>query len=294
MSQALRVDDLNLVRAILKHRSIGAAARELLVSQPAASQRLAAIERRIGTRLFERDTTGVRPTAAGQELAAQAERILDQLESLPERTLAAAGATTLSIGSIASLAGIVFSALDAALGDTLVQPQVDHGPAMIEHVQEGVLDAAFLTIASQTALPRGLAVTDLLKSELVLLLPAGVASPTGHRQPHAGREVVHCTLDLSSGVVHRKLAELGARPRSAATAEAAVRIARARRCAAVVPDLVARLYAEPGDQTLRSPVRRVLKLSLIGRSPLPEVLDEALPALRRRLAGGSDLEAAGA
>lgn len=284
MSKSLEIVDLNLVQAILKHGSIGAAARELLVTQPAASQRLAAIERRIGARLFERDTTGARPTAAGREFAAQAERILAQIEALPERTLAASGATTISVGSIASLAGIVFSALDAVLGDTAVHPEVDHGPSMIESVHEGALDAAFLTIASQTALPRGLAVSELLRSELVFLLPAGVVSPSGGRQPHAGREVVYCTLDLSGAIVHRRLAEMGARPRSAATAEAAVRVARERLCAAVVPDLVARLYAEEGDLTLPPPVRRVVTLSMVSRSPLPGVLAEALPELRRRLA----------
>lgn len=284
----VQIDDLNLVQAILKHGSLGAAARELLVSQPAASQRLATVERRIGVTLFERDTTGARPTAAGRAFAAQAALILAQLASLPERTLAATGSTTLSVGCIASLAGIVFSTLDAVLSATVVQPSVDHGPAMIEHVQEGALDAAFLTIASQTSLPRGLIVTELAKSNLVLLLPGGAPRPVRRRRPYAGQEIVYCTVDLAGAIVHRRLAELGANPRSAATAEAAVRVARARRCAAVVPDLVAHIYAEPGDETRPSPVRRAVRLSLVSRSPLPTALAEVVPELRRRLGSRRD------
>src|SRR5688572_21603936 len=80
------VDDLRLVDAIARHGSLGAAARELLVSQPSASQRLAALERRCGVRLFDRDNTGARPTAAGQEMVAEAGHILGHLERVFERS----------------------------------------------------------------------------------------------------------------------------------------------------------------------------------------------------------------
>ena len=68
MSSLPQVDDLRLVEAVLRHGSLGAAARELHISQPAASTRLATLERRIGERLFDRDTTGARPTPAGRAL----------------------------------------------------------------------------------------------------------------------------------------------------------------------------------------------------------------------------------
>src|SRR5918998_374747 len=161
MSTSPTVDDLRLVEAVARHGSLGAAARELLVSQPAASQRLASLERRLGTRLFDRDTTGARATAAGRELVDQAQHVLDHLDSLVERTLAAARSRTLSIATIPSLAGIVFVALDAELDDVVVQPWVDHGPQLIGRVEAGTLDAAFVTIARQTVLPPRLAVTEV-------------------------------------------------------------------------------------------------------------------------------------
>ena len=52
-------------------------------SQPSASQRLAALERRAGVELFDRDTTGARPTAAGTEMVANAQHVLGHLELHP-------------------------------------------------------------------------------------------------------------------------------------------------------------------------------------------------------------------
>jgi DNA-binding transcriptional LysR family regulator len=56
----------------------GAAVRSL--SQPAASQQLAALERRVGLPLFVRTAQGVEPTRRGRELHAQVADSLDRLE----------------------------------------------------------------------------------------------------------------------------------------------------------------------------------------------------------------------
>src|SRR5271155_2518267 len=56
----------------------GAAVRSL--SQPAASQQLAALERRVGLPLFVRTPQGVEPTPRGRELHAQVADSLDRLE----------------------------------------------------------------------------------------------------------------------------------------------------------------------------------------------------------------------
>src|SRR5580704_2185125 len=56
----------------------GAALRNL--SQPAASQQLHALERRVGLPLFVRTPRGVEPTRRGRELHAQVADSLDRLE----------------------------------------------------------------------------------------------------------------------------------------------------------------------------------------------------------------------
>ncbi len=80
---------LRLAVEVLDRRSIGAAARQLGISQPAASARLAALERRLGVQLCLRSPTGVRPTPAGvlvRDVAAQvleaAERLAIEVEAL--------------------------------------------------------------------------------------------------------------------------------------------------------------------------------------------------------------------
>lgn len=281
------VEDLRLVDAVARHGSLGAAARELLVSQPSASQRLAALERRVGATLFDRDTTGARPTAAGREFCDQAAHVLDHLGAIVERTLSAAQSRTVSVGAFPSVAGTLFAALDVLLDDVVVQPEVEHGPRLLEWVERGTLDAAFVTIAKQVPLARGLVVTEVGRHDLVTLLPDGAPAPGSGRRPYAGQTVVYCTLDLSADAVHRRLTELGAHARPGATAEAAVRTARERRCAAVVPDMVARWYAAPGDRTVPAPTRGRVTLSMVTRNPAPSILADALPGLRERLRGGN-------
>ncbi|WP_159798518.1 LysR family transcriptional regulator [Puerhibacterium puerhi] len=283
MGSRISVDDLRLVEAVARHGSLGAAARELLVSQPSASQRLGALERRLGTRLFDRDTTGARATAAGREVAQQATHVLAHLAALPERALAAARERTLAVGTIPSLAAVVFAALDLELDGVTVQPEVEHGPTLLQRLEEGALDAAVVTIADQTVLPRGVAVTDLGSSPLVTLLPDGAPGRGRGRRPYAGQTVVYCTVDRAGDALHRRLADLGAAPRPGATVEAAVRMGRARRCAVVVPELATRWYGAPGDRTEASPAAGTMRLSLVTRTPVPAELREAEPRLRERL-----------
>lgn len=73
---------LRLVVEVVDRRSIGAAARQLGISQPAASARLAALERRLGVQLCLRGATGVRPTPAGELVRGWAAEVLDAAERL--------------------------------------------------------------------------------------------------------------------------------------------------------------------------------------------------------------------
>jgi DNA-binding transcriptional LysR family regulator len=68
--------------AIYRSGSVSAGASQRNLSQPAASQQLAALERRIGLPLFVRTAQGVRPTRRGRELHAQVAESLDRLEQV--------------------------------------------------------------------------------------------------------------------------------------------------------------------------------------------------------------------
>ncbi len=73
---------LQLLVALASGGSIGAAARQLGVSQPAASQRLRSLERQLGVVLCTRSPTGVAMTPAGEAVADWARQVLDALGRL--------------------------------------------------------------------------------------------------------------------------------------------------------------------------------------------------------------------
>lgn len=68
-------DDLRLLLAIGRSRSIGEASRKLAVNQTTIGRRLEQCEARFGTRLFERSRGSLNPTEAGSHLLSHAERI---------------------------------------------------------------------------------------------------------------------------------------------------------------------------------------------------------------------------
>ncbi|EEE46833.1 LysR family transcriptional regulator [Roseibium alexandrii] len=61
-------DDLKLVDAAARARSLSGAAKALDISQPQLSRRLKAFEDRVGARLFDRTPSGLKPTEAGLRL----------------------------------------------------------------------------------------------------------------------------------------------------------------------------------------------------------------------------------
>ena len=80
----IRELDLNLLRvfdAIWRTGSVGAAADELGLSQPAASQALGRLRRELGDALFMRAARGVTPTPRAMQLATAVQHALSTLES---------------------------------------------------------------------------------------------------------------------------------------------------------------------------------------------------------------------
>src|SRR5580704_10975182 len=73
------VDDMSTFLAVVRDGSFGRAAASLLVSQPTVSERVARLERAMGSTLFERGARGTTLTAAGYRLVPFAQRTLDLL-----------------------------------------------------------------------------------------------------------------------------------------------------------------------------------------------------------------------
>lgn len=81
----LNLRHLAIFREVARSGSVAAAARAVFLSQPAATQAVAAIEEHFGTSLFERKPTGMALNAAGKTCLVRVERALEELrEGAPE------------------------------------------------------------------------------------------------------------------------------------------------------------------------------------------------------------------
>ena len=283
MASFPEVGDLRLVDAVARHGSVGAAARELLIAQPSASQRLAALERRCGVRLFDRDNSGARPTAAGSEMVADARHILGHLERVFERSRGAAHSASMSVGTISSLAMLVFPALHMAMPDIRTTQVADHGPRLVEWVAEGSLDAAFVAIAGQVELPKGVASRVVGVDRIGILAPATCDLRSADRRQLAGRTLVTYTTDQFGEELDRRVVALGATPIRAATAETAVRMGRLLGHPVILPRSLLRTYLTDADREVSTPRFGGPRLSLINRLPTAPHWKSVIPVVRREL-----------
>lgn len=100
-------DDLRHALAVAEAGSLAGAARLLEVQHSTVLRRLAALERRLGARLFERRRSGYVPTEAGELLVAQARRMQPEIDEavrrIRGRDLALQGSLRLNTAHIAML-----------------------------------------------------------------------------------------------------------------------------------------------------------------------------------------------
>jgi len=85
MSSELSWDEFRLVKAIADSRSLAGAAELLRLNHSTVFRRLAALEKSIGARLFERSRSGYQTTAAGDEMVALATSMADSIIEFERR-----------------------------------------------------------------------------------------------------------------------------------------------------------------------------------------------------------------
>jgi DNA-binding transcriptional LysR family regulator len=85
MHRSLEWNELHLVLAVAREKSLSGAARKLGVRHSTVFRRLGAMEQKLGVRLFERFRDGYSPTAAGEAAAIVSARIAEDVLSLERR-----------------------------------------------------------------------------------------------------------------------------------------------------------------------------------------------------------------
>src|SRR5262245_50352421 len=73
---------LELLLAVVRLGSLGRAAEEMGITQPAASGRIKSMEQQLGVALLERSPRGSRPTEAGSLVAEWAQQVIDAAYAL--------------------------------------------------------------------------------------------------------------------------------------------------------------------------------------------------------------------
>ena len=127
-----RLRQLHLLLALHECGSVVRAAQHLDISQSAATQALAELERVLDVRLFERHARGLRPTPAGQALTDAARGIMSELEDVAEALAA------LRLGASAALR---LGAIEA-LGDARTPAAMSALQKLLEDRDKDVREAA--------------------------------------------------------------------------------------------------------------------------------------------------------
>jgi LysR family transcriptional regulator, transcriptional activator for dmlA len=117
--------DLSLFTLVARHRNLAAAARDLGVTPPAVSKRLAQLEKRLGVRLLNRTTRRVSLTAEGEIYLANGSRLLDDLAELEQ----------LVTSSRAEPTGLLRVNASFGFGRAHIAPAVSHFVAQHPRIQ---------------------------------------------------------------------------------------------------------------------------------------------------------------
>lgn len=169
------IRQLRYFKAIVECGSVSLAARRLYVAQPALSVHVRTLESELSCTLFERHRGGVRPTAAGQALYAEAVAIVERLEAIPLR-LAAPDQTP----PLALRVGFIPTALFSLLGElaqctrelplpTTIDALEGSSAQLLQALAQGELDAAFVRVGE---LPPGVHVMAQREDPYVVALHA--------------------------------------------------------------------------------------------------------------------------
>jgi LysR family transcriptional activator of glutamate synthase operon len=182
----MKLRQLRGVEAVARHRHFTRAAEELNLAQSALSHQIRRLEEELGTPLFERTSRRVRPTEAGQAIAARARRVLAEVDGARQEVEELRGVLRgrIWIGALLPAGDLDVPGLLARFSQTYpgVEVGLREGIAadMLHFLAADELDAAFCMLAGEV--PDDLAVERLGQDEVV----AGFAPDRAPPGPHVG------------------------------------------------------------------------------------------------------------
>ncbi len=186
----MTLTELRYIAALAGERHFGRAAERCHVSQPTLSVALKKVEQRYGIVLFERSSAEVRPTPLGEQIARQAERVLEESARLKE--MARQGKNPLigplRLGAILTVAPYLLPRLIPALHRRAPRMplylQENYTAKLSEQLRRGDLDA--IVVAEPFTEP-GIVTAPLYDEPFCVVLPKG--HPLAARQTVAAEAI---------------------------------------------------------------------------------------------------------
>lgn len=298
----VRQEHLDLFHAVAEAGSITAGGVHLHLSQPAASKRIADLERALGQRLLDRlPKRGVRLTAAGEVLFAysqriaalhvQAERSLRGLADLADGRIAVGASST--IGTY--LLPPVVAAFRRDYPGVAIDLRIGNSDAMLALLHDARIDLAF-TEDDRPATDDALEAEHLCSDDLVVVCRRGhrlleraslsprslIDAPLILREPGSGARCVLEAALARYGLVPAPELILGSNEAIKQAILAGDHLAALPRMAVAAELADGRLRSLPIDGLEMRRRLLVLRLRWRGEGPAQRLF---LQALRRRMAG---------
>ncbi len=182
----MNLNHLAIFHAVAQEKSVTAASRRLLISQPAISKQLRQFEKSLGVTLFDRQPRGVRATEAGDVLASyaarlfsvadEAEHAISELRGLRRGRLRMGASTTIGVYLLPE----IFVRFRAAHRGVQLELQIASSAVLAERLTNGSLDIAFT---------EGVLASEFLESKVFMFDHLVAIAPRNHPLRASDRSV---------------------------------------------------------------------------------------------------------
>lgn len=137
----MKLRQLRFLVAVYEERSFTAAARRANATQSGLSMQIKDLEERLGVRLFDRSSTGVTPTPAGEKLYRRATGILREVSAIQNDVEALSGQVT----------GTVNAGMMPTFARAVLAPVINRFSAEYPHIEVKVTEAYSSVLSGEVA-----------------------------------------------------------------------------------------------------------------------------------------------
>jgi len=148
----MNLRDFHYLTALAQHQHFGRAAQACFISQPTLSTQIRKLEDELGVALVERTSRKVLLTAAGQEMAAHARRIVAEVEQMKETARRSRNpeAGSVRLGLFPTLAAYLLPHVVPIINQRFPQLELrlveEKSDRLLSQLHSGQLDAAILAL----------------------------------------------------------------------------------------------------------------------------------------------------